>query len=249
VTDIPHDQNAGNHGGEETERKNHDGTDRRGRRSDLLFSSSLKSFGTFTAFGEYVSRDGFPKQLHAEIQNQEVIQESYKGNVTRDELNGTEQVGCGADCDQSCVPGRAGMSERKIENFGLRAQPPRLLAPVPRRRAFVLFHDATRHRQGLQGLSGRARDLAVCHSTHRKCWLPMTDSSRPRLIHFVLTEDGERRHEKTHNFHGRCGTCRLPAGLTSGAGMWPVARLSAQRAPADREPLSFHAAPADSRAF
>ena len=128
--DIGHHQDAATDRREQPYYGDGNETNLGARRSDFFFPADVCSLGKLMTFGEDVRRDELPNQLYAHEENQQVVQASDHRNEVRNELNGTEQISRGADCNQLGIPMHARMFEGEIEDLRLFLDSLRLSLPV-----------------------------------------------------------------------------------------------------------------------
>ncbi len=100
-----------------------------GQGSNLCFSLHLGRFSAIAALLKHFWRHDLLNQLEPYYQNDQIIHESDYGDKTRNNLNRAKQIAGRAGGNQSCVPGRLGMFERKVENVSLLLEFSRLFSP------------------------------------------------------------------------------------------------------------------------
>jgi len=117
MANVCRHEGAGGDRRKDPHRNDYNGSNDGGRGSDFFVPARLGGIGERTTFAEHVRRGDSLKQLCSHEHNQHVVQTSDHRNEVRDELNGTQQIACGACCYQPCVPAGAGMFQDKIADM------------------------------------------------------------------------------------------------------------------------------------
>jgi hypothetical protein len=157
---------------EEPNCRDHNESNNGRRRSYFFIPSYLSDIGKQATLDEYIPWNDPLKYLYPQEKHCEIIHEPNYWNVTRNQLNGTEEVAGGTCCYQFCVPTHARMFEHKIKNMHFFLEALRLLLPsqiereilpdyVARRLVHNDLHTITWKRASLKN-EPRADFIVIC---------------------------------------------------------------------------------------